>query len=100
MHLVPLPVHILRVDLPVLVQVPHRLCKLSPHNREALASASGGGVELDEGVTGDGGVGDNGVEGVSSGDLDTGGEGAVVRCWFGFEDRVGFMDLVVWEEEK
>jgi len=51
-------------------------------------------------VAEDGGVGDNGVESVSSGDLDAGGEGAVVGCWFGFEDGDGVMGLVVWEEEK
>ena len=49
--------------------------------------AAGGGVELDEGVAGDGGVGDDGVEGVAGGDLDAGGEGAVVGCGFGFEGR-------------
>ena len=52
-------------------------------------------MELDEGVAEYGGVGDNGVEGVASGDLDAGGEGAVVGCCFEFEDGGGFMGLVV-----
>jgi len=63
-----------------------------------LTVATGGRVELDEGVVGDSGINENGVEGVTSGYLDAGGEGAVVGCWFGSEHKAGVMGLVVREE--
>jgi len=53
---------------------------------------------MDEGVAEYSGVGDNGVEGVASGDLDAGGEGAL---WgVGSDLRTGVGSWVWWCERR